>query len=258
MLNIVIKRDGSEQVFNADKIIKAVEGAFNDVEHEISNSAHQLAVNIAGIVSQMKEKMTVEEIQDSVEELLMSSHRKDVARQYIQYRYSHNLRRLENTTDKDILELISGNSSYWNDENANKNAKVSHTMRDYIAGVVSTDVGRRLLVPEDIVKAHDEGIIHYHDMDYILQPIANCCLINAEDMLQNGTVINGVKIEKPHRLITASTLISQIIAFCGGSQYGGCTISLAHLAPFVEESRKRFRQRFGHIITNENELNNIL
>ena len=257
-MNTIIKRDGSEQVFDSEKIIKAVEAAFRDVENEISTSAHKLAESIAGIISQMKDKMTVEEIQDNVEELLMASHRKDVARAYIRFRYKRELVRHENTTDKDLIELINGDSEYWNDENSNKNAKVSHTMRDYIAGITSTDLSRRLIIPEDVVKAHDEGIIHFHDLDYAIQPIHNCCLLNAEDMLQNGTVINGVKIDKPHSLRVASTCITQFCALASSSQYGGLTISLAHLAPFVEESRKRYRQRFEKIITDKKQLDELV
>lgn len=250
----VIKRTGEIEKFDEKKIIKAIEAAFNDVEHEITNSAHILAQSIATIISQMPGEMAVEDIQDKVEELLMSSHRKDVAKAYIQWRYKRQLVRRENTTDKALLELIAGKNEYWNDENANKNAMVAHTMRDYIAGETSKDVSRRLLIPEDIVKAHDDGIIHFHDLDYFIQPIHNCCLINIDDMLQNGTCINGVNIDKPHRLITAATITSQIVAFVGSSQYGGCTFSLSHLAPFVEESRKRFRNRFESIVKDENEL----
>ena len=250
----VIKRNGKIEAFDARKIVKAIELAFNDVEHEVSNSAHILAQSIATIISQIPGEMTVEDIQDKVEELLMNSHRKDVAKAYIQWRYKRQLVRRENTTDEALLELIAGKNEYWNDENANKNAMVVHTMRDYIAGETSKDVSRRLLIPEDIVKAHDDGIIHFHDLDYFIQPIHNCCLINIDDMLQNGTCINGVKIDKPHRLITAATITSQIVAFVGSSQYGGCTLSLSHLAPFVEESRKKFRTRFEKIVKDENEL----
>lgn len=253
-MNTVIKRTGEIEKFDEKKIVKAIELAFNDVEHEVSQSAHKLAQSIATIISQIPGEMTVEDIQDKVEELLMNSHRKDVARAYIQWRYKRQLVRRENTTDKALLELIAGKNEYWNDENANKNAMVAHTMRDYIAGETSKDVSRRLLIPEDIVKAHDDGIIHFHDLDYFIQPIHNCCLINIDDMLQNGTCINGVKIDKPHRLITAATITSQIVAFVGSSQYGGCTFSLSHLAPFVEESRKRFETRFEKIVKDENEL----
>ena len=257
-MQAVVKRNGEKQAFNAEKIIKAVEAAFNDVENEVSTSAHALAQSIATIISQIPNETSVEDIQDKVEELLMASHRKDVARAYIQWRFKRSLVRRENTTDKDILSLIEGKNNYWNDENANKNAMVAHTMRDYLAGIVSTDISRRLLIPEDVVQAHDEGIIHFHDADYFVQPIHNCSLINIEDMLQNGTVINGVKIDKPHRLITAATIVSQIVAFVGSSQYGGCTFSLAHLAPFVEESRKRFRSRFEKIVQNKDELERLI
>ena len=254
MLSIV-KRNGEKQAFDAQKIVKAIEAAFKDVEHEVSNSAHQLAVSIATIIAQIPDTLSVEQIQDRVEDLLMSSHRKDVAKAYIQWRYKRSLIRRENTTDKTLMEMLIGKNDYWNDENSNKNAKVVHTQRDYIAGICSTDLTRRLLLPEDIVKAHDEGLIHFHDADYYAQNVLhNCCLINLNDMLQNGTCINGVWIDKPHRLITATTIATQIITAVSSSQYGGCTISLSHLAPFIDESRQRYRGRFEKIISNKDEL----
>ena len=255
----IVKRNGEKQAFDANKIVKAIEAAFNDVEHEVSKSAHQLAVSIATIISQIPDTLTVEQIQDRVEDLLMSSHRKDVAKAYIHWRYGRSLIRRENTTDKTLMELLDGKNSYWNDENGNKNARVVHTQRDYIAGATSTDLTRRLLLTPDIVKAHDEGIIHFHDADYFAQNVLhNCCLINLEDMLQNGTCINGVWIDKPHRLITATTIATQIITAVSSSQYGGATVTLSHLAPFVEESRKRYRARFEKIISNKEELDKLV
>lgn len=245
----VIKRNGKTQKFDSNKIVHAIEQAFKDVENTITTTATKTAESIAFIISQNSETLTVEQIQDKVEELLMSSSRKDVARAYIQWRYKRSLIRRENTTDKSLIELLTGNSEYWNDENANKNSKVVHTQRDYIAGITSTDITRRLLLPPDIVKAHDEGIIHFHDADYFAQNVlSNCCLINLEDMLQNGTCINGVFMEKPHRLITATTIATQIITAVSSSQYGGCTISLTHLAPFVNESRKRYIRKYMSIV----------
>ena len=258
MLSIV-KRNGEKQAFDAQKIIRAIEAAFKDVEQEVSSSAHQLAVSIATIIAQIPDTLSVEQIQDRVEDLLMSSHRKDVAKAYIQWRYKRSLIRRENTTDGTLMEMLIGKNEYWNDENANKNAKVVHTQRDYIAGITSTDLTRRLLLTPDIVEAHDEGIIHFHDADYYAQNVLhNCCLINLNDMLQNGTCINGVWIDKPHRLITATTIATQIITAVSSSQYGGCTISLSHLAPFIDESRQRYRKRFEKIISNKDELNTLV
>ena len=254
----VIKRDGSEQAFDASKIVRAVEAAFKDVEGEVSNSAHKLADSIATIISQIPESLTIEQIQSRVEDLLMSSARKDVARAYIEYRYKHDLKRRENTTDKTIMEMLAGKSEYWNTENGNKNVKVMNVIRDYLAGITSKDLTRRLLLDEDIVKADEEGIIHFHDADYFLQNCHNCDLLNIEDMLQNGTCINGVYIDKPRTLRTAFNLASQIVAACSSCQYGGITITLSHLAPFVEESRKRYRERFSKVIDDENLLNEIV
>lgn len=184
-------------------------------------------------------------IQDMVEDFLMQSERRDVAKAYIRYRYKREMVRKSNTTDKSIKELLEGDSDYWNNENSNKNAKRTTVQRDYMAGIVSTDITRRFLLDKDIVKAHDEGIIHFHDADYFAQnALHNCELINLEDMLQNGTVVNGVLIEKPHRLITATTIATQIIAAVTSSSYGGATISLTHLAPFVRDSYLRYVKKY--------------
>ena len=183
-----------------------------------------------------------------VEDKLMASNRKDVARSYVIYRQMRNLVRLSNTTDESIKDLIDGKNEYWNTENSNKNPTVVTTQRDYIAGITSTDIARRFLLPKDVVKAHDKGIIHFHDMDYFAQKsLTNCELVNLEDMLQNGTVVNGVGIDKPHKLLTAATIATQIIAAVTSSTYGGCTINLSHLAPFVRDSYniyyKKYEQR---------------
>ena len=189
--------------------------------------------------------MLVEDIQDIIEMRLMSLNKFALAKEYITYRYTRELVRKSNTTDLSIKELIDGESDYWNTENSNKNAKVVTTQRDYIAGITSTDISRRFLLPEDIVKAHDEGIIHFHDMDYFAQnALHNCDLINLEDMLENGTNINGVMIEKPHRFLTAMTIATQLITAVNSSQYGGATITMTHLAPFVRESYKRFLDKY--------------
>jgi len=189
----------------------------------------------------------VEDIQDLIEDYLMRSERRDVARAYIRYRYKKEMVRQSNTTDKSIRELLEGNSDYWNNENSNKNAKRTTVQRDYMAGIVSTDITRRFLLDADIVKAHDEGIIHFHDADYFAQnALHNCELINLDDMLQNGTVVNGVMIEKPHRLLTATTIATQIIAAVTSSSYGGATISLSHLAPFVRSSKERYIKKYQY------------
>ena len=175
----------------------------------------------------------------------MSAEKYDLAKAYIVYREKRAMVRQSNTTDLSIKELIDGTSDYWNTENSNKNARVVTTQRDYLAGITSTDITRRFLLPEDVVKAHDEGVIHFHDADYFAQKtLNNCCLINLNDMLQNGTVINGVMIEKPHRFITAATIATQIILGVSSSQYGGCTITLSHLAPFVRDSYNKFLKKY--------------
>ena len=192
-----------------------------------------------------KSKLTVEEIQDLVEKELMSAEKFDLAKAYILYREKRAMVRQSNTTDISIKELIDGTNDYWNTENSNKNAKVVTTQRDYLAGITSTDITRRFLLPEDVVKAHDEGIIHFHDADYFAQnALHNCELVNLNDMLQNGTVINGVMIEKPHRFITAATIATQIILAVTSSSYGGCTVTLSHLAPFVRDSYNKFLKKY--------------
>ena len=197
------------------------------------------------IESLKKKRMLVEDIQDIIEMRLMSLGKYNLAKEYITYRYTRELVRRSNTTDLSIKELIDGESEYWNTENSNKNARIVTTQRDYLAGITSTDITRRFLLPEDIVKAHDEGIIHFHDADYFAQnALHNCDLINLEDMLQNGTNINGVMIEKPHRFSTAMTIATQLITAVASSQYGGCTITLSHLAPFVRSSYERYLDKY--------------
>ena len=241
----VVKRNGKLEEFNKEKIINAVCKAFLDVDGDLSRDNISKAKSIAKYVEDIDEdKISVESIQNIVEDKLMASNRKDVARAYIRYRYKHEILRRENTTDKTILELIGGDNEYWNTENSNKNATVVTTQRDYIAGITSTDLTRRLILDKDITEAHDEGIIHFHDADYFMQRIHNCCLINLNDMLQNGTIINGVMIEKPHKFITASTIATQIILGVSSSQYGGCTITLSHLAPFVRDSYNKYYREY--------------
>ena len=240
----VQKRDGRKVQFDKEKIKIAVLKAFIDVDGEETAYAKEKARDIANYIESLNKSMTVEEIQDQVVNKLMASTRKDVATKYVEYRYKRKLVRESNTTDKSILELIDGVNDYWNSENSNKSASVVTTQRDYLAGITSTDITRRFLLPEDVVQAHDEGIIHFHDADYFAQHMHNCCLINLEDMLQNGTVINGTLIEKPHRFLTAMTIATQIITAVTSSQYGGATITLTHLAPFVRDSYKRYLKKY--------------
>lgn len=242
---IVTKRDGTLVWFDKQKIRVAVLKAFIDVDKEETPYARDKAREIANYIESFGRDMGVEEIQDQVVSKLMSSSRKDVAARYVEYRYRRRLVRESNTTDRSIMELLDGTNDYWNNENSNKDSKVVTVQRDYLAGITSTDITKRLLLPNDVVEAHDAGIIHFHDADYFAQrTLTNCCLINLDDMLQNGTVINGVMIEKPHRLATAMTISTQIITAVASSQYGGCTISLTALAPFVRDSYGRHIQKY--------------
>lgn len=238
MCKIVIKRDGTKVKFERAKIGKAILKAYNEVYPDTLDINAELASDICCDVCRKLEAMaeiSVEDIQDIVETTLMDYDR-NVAKAYITYRYKRSLVRQSNTTDKSILELIDGVNDYWNSENSNKNATLATTQRDYLAGITSTDISQRFLLPSDVVEAHKQGIVHFHDMDYFAEHISNCCLVNLEDMLQNGTMINKVKIEKPHRLITATTIATQIITAVASSQYGGTSITLTHLAPFVRDS----------------------
>ena len=244
----VKKRDGRIVNFNQQKIIDAILAAFCEVDGEITEYAANKAFNISAyikeVLSSQNEIANIEQIQDLVEKGLMSTKRKDVAKAYILYR-EERTRQRGNPLDETIKEIVSGNSEYWNTENSNKNSKVVTTQRDYLAGALSTDITRRILLPKDIVEAHDAGIIHFHDADYFAQnALNNCCLINLEDMLQNGTVINGVMIEKTHKFLTAMTIATQIILGVSSSQYGGCTVSMTHLAPFVRDSYNKFLNKY--------------
>lgn len=245
----VQKRDGRLVNFNEQKIVDAILSAFKEVDGKLSNYAVEKATNIASYIKGYYEDEddyipNIEEIQDLVEKGLMSTKRKDVAKAYVLYREERTKNR-GNLTDKSVADLLDGTSEYWNSENANKNAYVVTTQRDYLAGITSTDITRRLLLSKEIVEAHDAGIIHFHDADYFAQnALNNCCLINLNDMLQNGTVINGVMIEKPHKFLTACTIATQIILGVSSSQYGGCTISLTHLAPFVRDSYNYYVKKY--------------
>ena len=241
----VIKRDGHIVDYSPEKIENAIMKANNEVEEEEKVTPIQIRNIIKYIEGKKKKRMLVEDIQDIIEQRLMYLGKYELAKKYITYRYTRELVRRSNTTDQSIKELINGESEYWNTENSNKNSTVVTTQRDYLAGITSTDITRRFLLPEDIVKAHDEGIIHFHDADYFAQnALHNCDLINLEDMLQNGTNINGVMIEKPHRFSTAMTIATQLITAVASSQYGGCTITLTHLAPFVRLSYERYLAKY--------------
>ena len=241
----VIKRDGHVVEYCPEKIENAIKKANAEVEEEQQASPTQIKNIIKYIERLGKKRILVEDIQDIIEMKLMSIGKYELAKKYITYRYTRELVRKSNTTDLAIKELIDGESEYWNTENSNKNAKIVTTQRDYLAGITSTDITRRFLLPEDIVKAHDDGIIHFHDADYFAQnALHNCDLINLEDMLQYGTNINGVMIEKPHRFLTAMTIATQIITAVNSSQYGGCTITLTHLAPFVRSSYEALLKKY--------------
>ena len=241
----VIKRDGKIVDFDKSKIRIAIEKANKEVKPKERASKDEINEIINYIEELDKKRILVEDIQDIIEEQLMAFGKYSLAKKYITYRYTRALVRKANTTDQSIKELIEGESEYWNNENSNKNAQVVTTQRDYLAGITSTDITRRFLLPEDVVKAHDEGIIHFHDADYFAQnALTNCELINLEDMLQNGTIMNGVMIEKPHRFLTAMTIATQIILGVTSSTYGGATVSLTHLAPFVRSSYERYYKKY--------------
>ena len=243
----VIKRDGHVVDYEPEKIEAAIQKANQEVDEADRVSDIQIRNIIKYIEGLKKKRMLVEDIQDVIEMRLMSLGKYVLAKAYITYRYTRELVRRSNTTDLTIKELIDGDSEYWNTENSNKNARVVTTQRDYLAGITSTDITRRFLLPEDVVNAHDSGIIHFHDADYFAQnALHNCDLINLEDMLQNGTSINGVMIEKPHRFLTAMTIATQLITAVSSSQYGGATITLTHLAPFVRASREYYEKRYSN------------
>ncbi len=242
----VVKRNGSTVDFDPSKIRVAIEKANNEVPQSQRAKKDEIKQILTYIEGLGKNRLLVEDIQDIIEEKLMEFGHYELAKKYIIYRYNRMLVRKSNTTDLAIKELIDGENEYWNTENSNKNARVVTTQRDYIAGITSTDITRRFLLTEDIVKAHDEGIIHFHDADYFAQnALHNCDLINLEDMLQNGTNINGVMIEKPHRFLTAMTIATQLITAVSSSQYGGATITLTHLAPFVRDSYNYYLKRYS-------------
>ena len=240
----IIKRNGSEAEFDLTKIVAAVTKANAACEKEelTASQISDIAEYVEFKIQKAARALSVEEIQDIVENQIMAQGAFEVAKRYVKYRYNRSLIRKSNTTDEQILTLIECNNEEVKQENSNKNPTVNSVQRDYMAGEVSKDLTRRILLPQDIVEAHEKGIIHFHDADYFAQHMHNCDLINLEDMLQNGTVISGTMIEKPHSFSTACNIATQIIAQIASSQYGGQSISLSHLAPFVDLSRKKFRK----------------
>lgn len=247
---LVIKRNGKEVEFDATKISNAIQGANKEAKpmDRLPDEVVECIVeSITDTCISANRSVSVEEIQDLVEAKLMR-YSYDVAKRYVRYRYDREKARVTNTTDEQILSLVECDNEEVKQENSNKNPTIISTQRDYIAGEASKDISRRKLLPQDVIKAHDEGIIHFHDMDYFIQRSHNCDLVNLEDMLQNGTVISGTLIEKPHTFSTACNIATQIIAQVASSQYGGQSITLAHLAPFVQSSREKFRKRYEHLL----------
>lgn len=243
---VIIKRDGREVKFEKKNISNAIMRAFTQTgEFNDKNKAEEIATIIAdGLASRYKRRdrtVSVEEVQDDVETELMKEKAFETAKAYVRYRYEHELIRNSSGIDNKILTLCDGVNEEVIQENSNKNPLILSTQRDYVAGEVSRDITNRLLLPEDIRIAHEQGIIHFHDSDYFIQRMPNCCLVNLEDMLQNGTVISGTLIERPHSFSTACNIATQIIAQVASNQYGGQSISLTHLAPFVDVSRKKIR-----------------
>ena len=241
----IIKRNGSEVLFDPEKIILAITKANDSVVPSARMTPIQIkriAEDVESAALNMNRALSVEEIQDMVEDQIMNQRAFDVARRYITYRYNRALIRKSNTTDEQIMSLIECNNEEVKQENSNKNPTVNSVQRDYMAGEVSKDITKRILLPADIVAAHEQGIIHFHDADYFAQHMHNCDLVNLEDMLQNGTVISGTMIEKPHSFSTACNIATQIIAQVASCQYGGQSISLTHLAPFVDVSRQKIRK----------------
>ena len=241
----IIKRNGTEVAFDPEKIANAVRKANNEVSEDNRLTEEQIdkiTKKVTALANDLNRAVNVEEVQDFVENQIMSEKAFAVARKYITYRYTRALVRRANTTDAQILTLIECNNEEVKQENSNKNPTVNSVQRDYMAGEVSKDLTRRILLPPDIVAAHDEGLIHFHDADYFAQHMHNCDLVNLEDMLQNGTVISGTFIEKPHSFSTACNIATQIIAQVASNQYGGQSISLTHLAPFVDVSRQKIRR----------------
>ena len=248
----VIKRDGREVEFDKAKIVKAISQANQEIikSKQIGpRKINQLASIVEEKCSEYKRAIKVEDINDLIEDELIFRNYNELVRAFIKYRYNKELVRKSNTTDDSILSLINLSNEELKQENANKNPVVNSTQRDYMAGEVSKDLTRRLILPKEVVKAHDEGTIHFHDSDYFVQKMHNCDLVNLEDMLQNGTVISGTLVEKPHSFATACNIATQIIAQVSSNQYGGQSITLSHLAPFVDISRQKIREEVTKELT---------
>jgi hypothetical protein len=258
---IVIKRDGREVEYDKSKIINAINKANAEVVLKDKVSLEQIDEIITSLEKKINKKITVESIQDFIETKLMEYDKYELAKKYIIYRYTRALVRKANTTDDSILSLISNKNKEVGEENSNKNASVASTQRDLIAGEVSKDISRRILIPEKLRKAHDDGVLHFHDMDYFLQPIFNCCLVNIKDMLENGTVMNGKLIESPKSFQVACTIVTQIIAAVASSQYGGQSVNIKHLGKYLRRSREKYynitKEKFGNQL-NEDLLNKIV
>lgn len=251
MVTQVIKRDGRKVKFNKRNIENVILRAWSNVATVDMDGAREVAAKIANEVEgYSKDTLNVDEIHDMVEKKLMASSHKEVAASYVKYRYRKQLAQNTNSLYEGVLKLVNFSNEELKEENSNKNAVIASTQRDYMAGELSKDVTKKILLPEEIVKAHEEGLIHFHDMDYFIQKIPNCCLVNLEDMLQNGTVINGTLIQKPHSFATACNIATQIIACVASGQYGGQSVTLSHLAPFVNVSRLKIREE----LENESEI----
>lgn len=267
-MNMIIKRDGTKVNFDENKIVEAINKAFMEVDKQLyeTDTARDIASDIKDKFNNSFEDINVETIQDWVEDYLMQSERRDVARAYIRYRYKKEILRQTNKTYDGILKLVELENEELKDENSNKNAIVASTQRDYMAGEVSKDLTNRVLLPKVVVDAHNRGEIHFHDSDYYAQHIHNCCLVNLKDMFENNTVINGKMIETPHRFITACNVATQIMAVVASGQYGGQSVSLTHLAPFVNASREKIKKEVledyleftGHDIRDENDYDEYM
>lgn len=259
----VVKRDGRRVDFDASKIQDAIHGAFEDEKVCDQKAEDIVFTTVYGKIAghhMYDTVISVEQIQDIVERALMERGEYNIAKAYIKYRYEHELTR-QKKTDEDVLSVIGGKDNYWKTENSNKNATLVTVQRDYLAGILSTDIAKKYIFPKDVIEAHDNGLVHQHDMDYMAQSsLSNCELINLNDMLQNGTVINKVKINKPHRLITAMTITTQIMASVAAQTYGGESINLAHIAPFVKASSDYYWEKYRHTFPDldNNQIQNLV
>ncbi len=249
----VTKKSGKEVLFELSKIQVAIERANKETKELSKEDITNVVNKVLAKVTKIKRAIASSEIQKMVEDSLMQSKFYETARSYIEYRYQKELNKKQNTTDTQILSTINLENEEVKQENSNKNPIIVSTQRDYIAGIVSKDLTRRYLLPKEISEAHDQGIIHFHDSDYYIQKISNCSLINLEDILQNGTVVNGIKIEKPHKILTASTIATQVITAVASQEYGGCTITLTHLAPFVRDSYNAYLEEAKSYFKTEDE-----